>query len=404
MAAVDNLLTPCLEKGARALSRRDFVRGGCALASALSFSGSAKAETKDGASALRDASLMTRVLLVYNTNSPDSVAIKDHYVSNRPGMGSVDTLGVAADTTEKTTPANLVSQIRTPIYNFLASSPNKKYYVIMCRGLSSRVWSEGNGYASVDYLLSRADSNLSNSVGREYSGRINFQLEYAPATYPGTTFLVTRLDMGSLAATRAYINKIKRVCNAMSTPSLTVSAQSAGLGGTNYLLDELREAAYQAYALIASDENYLKSVTAVDSGRLTYTRTAPNAKRDRDVLGYETWGVHGGMPGTYPYDGTISFGGNSNWWLVKTIESYNGIIASGQGNFEGFFNPRCAGGFNYSRTPVGMACHTDEPRLNGIEGPQYLVNWEKGLLFSECAWSSRNTPFFMAVGDPLVAR
>lgn len=73
------------------------------------------------------------------------------------------------------------------------------------------------------------------------------------------------------------------------------------------------------------------------------------------------WGVHGGLPGTYPYDGTISFGGKSNWWLVKTIESYNGIINSGQGNFEGFFNPSCAGGFLYSRTPIGMVCHTDEP-------------------------------------------
>jgi hypothetical protein len=319
-------------------------------------------------------------------------------------VASVDTLAVAADTTERTTPANLASQIRTPIYNFLASSPNKKYYVVMCRGFSSRVWSEGNPYASVDYLLTRADPNLSNAVGREYNGRVNFQLSYAPASYPGTTFLVTRLDMGSLAATRAYIDKIKRVCNAMSAPSLIVSAQSAGLGGTNYLLDELRDDAYKANAPIASDEYYLNTIASVSLERLTYTRTAPNVKRGTDVLGYETWGVHGGLPGTYPYDGTISFGGKSNWWLVKTIESYNGIIASGQGNFEGFFNPRCAGGFFHSRTPVGMACHTDEPRLGGIEGPQYLANWEKGLLFSECAWSSRKTPFFMAVGDPLVTR
>ena len=258
MARLDKLAMPCLEKGACTLSRRDFIKGGCSLASALSFSGSAKAETKDGTAAIGDASLSTRVLLVYNTNSSDSVAIKDYYVSNRPGMGSVDTLGVAADTAEKTTPANLVSQIRTPIYNFLSDSPNKKYYVIMCRGFSSRVWSEGKAYASVDYLLSRADPNLSNSVGREYNGRINFQISYAPTTFPGTAFLVTRLDMGSLAATRAYINKIKRVCAAMSTPSLAVSAQSAGLGGTNYLLDEVRGAAYQGYALIAIDAKISK--------------------------------------------------------------------------------------------------------------------------------------------------
>jgi hypothetical protein len=34
----------------------------------------------------------------------------------------------------------------------------------------------------------------------------------------------------------------------------------------------------------------------------------------------------------------------------------------------------------------------------------YMCNWEAGLLFSECAWSSRRTKYFMAVGDPLVKR
>jgi len=387
------------------VSRRDFIRIGCAVASAPCLAHPVRAATRDGASAILNDSLVDRVLVVYNTNSSDARAIKDYYVANRPGMSRVDTLGVAADTTEQTTPANLASQIRAPIYDFLASSPNKKHHVIMCRGFSSRVWSGGNAYASVDYLLARAEPNLSTAVGREYNGKVNFQLSYEPATYPGTTFLVTRLDMGSLAATRAYINKLKRVSNAMSAPNVVVSAQNAGLGGTNYLLDEFRDVAYQASApIVANDENYLNAITSVALGRLTYTRTSPNVKRGMDVLGYETWGVHGGLPGTYPYDGTISFGGKSNWWLVKTIESYNGIINSGQGNFEGFFNSRCAGGFLYSRTPIGMVCHTDEPLLGGIEGPQYLVNWEKGLLFSECAWSSRNTPFFMAVGDPLVTR
>src|SRR5580692_10383835 len=86
----------------------------------------------------------------------------------------------------------------------------------------------------------------SGSAGRGYPPNSE-----QPATYPGTTFLVTRLDMGSLAATRAYINKLKRVSNAMSAPNVVVSAQNAGLGGTNYLLDELRDVAYQKYAPIA---------------------------------------------------------------------------------------------------------------------------------------------------------
>jgi len=75
-----------------------------------------------------------------------------------------------------------------------------------------------------------------------------------------------------------------------------------------------------------------------------------------------------------------------------------------QGNFEQWCNPTTAGGWQYSRTPIGMACHTDEPSVGGVEGSMYLCNWEAGLLFCECAWSSRKTKYFMAVGDPLVKR
>jgi hypothetical protein len=123
-----------------------------------------------------------------------------------------------------------------------------------------------------------------------------------------------------------------------------------------------------------------------------------------DVTGYECWGANGGMSPDYPTDRSIFFTGKSNWYLIKTIESYNGILGSSHGTFEKWFSPTTAGGWQYSRTPVGMACHTDEPSLGGVEGSMYMCNWEAGLLFSECAWSSRKTKYFMAVGDPLVKR
>ena len=390
------------------ITRRHFIRNGAIAASLLSAEKS-RAWADDANTNL----LASRVLLVYNTSSKDGPAVADYYKANRPGMSGVDTLAVTADTTEKTTSANMISQIRTPIYEFIASSSHPKYYVVMCRGLPSRVWDNGVPIASVDYLIGRSDPNLANPVGAEYhqGGGVNYyNTSFASGSYAGTAILVTRMDMGSLVATRAYIQKIKTMYDAMSPPSVIVSANSAGLGGSNYLMDEVRNPAYGSFFPVAKDDSDLASASYsnVPRERRLYifgiAGTKSHLTRAADVLGYESWGANGGMSSTYPNDLSLSFIGKSNWYLVKTIESYNGIIASGHGNFEQWFNARAGGGWNYSRTPIGMACHTDEPSLGGVEGTMYMCNWEAGLLFSECAWSSRKTKHFMAVGDPLVKR
>jgi hypothetical protein len=389
-------------------TRRQFIRNGTVAAGSL-----LAAKSKAGGDDATTNPAASRVLLVYNVSSKEGAAIADYYRANRPGMSGVDTLAVTADRTEKTTFANVISQIRTPIYDFIASSPHPKYYVIMCRGLASRVWDNDAAVASVDYLVGRSDPNLANPVGAEYQqggGVTYYNAPFAPGVYAGTPVLVTRMDMGSLEATRAYIQKIKMMYEAMSSPSVIVSADSAGLGGSTYFLDEVRNSAYSSIFQIAKSNSDLASASYsnVPLARRLYVSgvagTNAHISRAGDVLGYESWGVNGGMPSTYPNDRTVVFTGKSNWYLVKTVESWNGIIASGQGNFEQWFSSTTGGGWHYTRTPIGMACHTDEPFVSGIEGSMYMCNWEAGLLFSECAWSSRRTKFFMAVGDPLVKR
>jgi hypothetical protein len=389
------------------ITRRHFVRGGAvAAASALSLKTS-------GAWAEDANTHLSRVLLVYNTSSKDGLEVAEFYKANRPGMTGVDTLAVTADTTERATAANVISQIRTPIYDFIANSPHPKYYVIMCRGLPSRVWDNELPLASVDYLIARSDPNLANPVGAEYcqSGRANYyKTPFAPDLYPGTRLLVTRMDMGTLSTTKAYIQKIKTMYEAMPSPDILVSAISAGLGGSNYLLDEVRNKAYGSAFPIAKDQSDLanRSYSNVPLERRLYifgiAGVNAHLTGGADVTGYECWGANGGMSPDYPTDRSIFFTGKSNWYLIKTIESYNGILGSSHGTFEKWFSPTTAGGWQYSRTPIGMACHTDEPSLGGVEGSMYMCNWEAGLLFSECAWSSRKTKYFMAVGDPLVKR
>jgi hypothetical protein len=390
------------------VTRRQLIRNGTIAAGSL-----LAAKSKAAWDSANPNPAASRVLLVYNSSSKESAAVADYYKANRPGMSGVDTLAVTSDGAEKTTSANAISQIRKPIYEFIARSPNPKYYVIMCRGIASRVWDNDAAVASVDYLIGRSDPNLANPVGVEYQqggGLTCYNAPFAPGTYAGTPILVTRMDMGSLEATRAYIQKIKTMYEAMPSPNIIVSADSAGLGGSTYFFDEVRNPGYSAIFQIAKSNSDLASASYsnVPLARRVYISgvagTNPHVARGGDVLGYESWGVNGGMPSTYPNDRTVVFTGKSNWYLVKTVESWNGIIASGQGNFEQWFSSTTGGGWHYARTPVGMACHTDEPFVSGIEGSMYMCNWEAGLLFSECAWSSRRTKFFMAVGDPLVKR
>lgn len=389
-------------------TRRQFIRNG--IITAGSFSATQSLAGGDDA---KINSAASRVLLVYNISSKDGAEIANYYKKNRPGMSAVDTLAVTADKTEKTTFANVISQIRTPIYDFIAKSPHPKYYVIMCRGLASRVWENNSPVASVDYLIGRSDSNPANPVGIEYQqgGGVNYYNKpFAPGAYAGTPILVTRMDMGSLEATRAYIQKIKSMYEAMSPSNVIVSADTAGLGGSNYFFDEVRNPAYSSIFQIAKSNSDLASASYsnVPAARRLYISgvagTDAHLSRGGNVLGYESWGSNGGMPLTYPNDRTVVFTGKSNWYLVKTVESWNGIVGSGQGNFEQWFSGTTGGGWHYTRTPIGMVCHTDEPLVSGVEGSMYMCNWEAGLLFSDCAWSSRRTKFFMAVGDPLVKR
>jgi hypothetical protein len=79
--------------------------------------------------------------------------------------------------------------------------------------------------------------------------------------------------------------------------------------------------------------------------------------------------------------------------------------AVGQGNFAQWFSAAAFGGTNYENTPVAAVSHTDEPRLNYVnDTSKYLGLWSAGKTFGICAWYSRRTDLFQALGDPFVRR
>ena len=121
-----------------------------------------------------------------------------------------------------------------------------------------------------------------------------------------------------------------------------------------------------------------------------------------------SWGCHSSLGNDYPRNGTNVWGGASAWWIIETLESFNGWRDTGQGNFTQWFSDEGFGGntyTNYENTPVGAVSHTDEPLLPGIQDASlYFGLWASGKNFAICAWNSRNTPYFQAVGDPFTRR
>ena len=340
------------------------------------------------------------VLVVYNSNSAESKQVLNYYLANRPGFANVKTLGVSTDDAEVVDQTQFLSHIRQPIVDWITSRPSAAlHYIVLLRGVPDRTYT-GTG-ASVDYQIAMALSDLGIRTGAVYGGGAG--VAYTPSQYPGTTALVTHLNMGSLEATLAYIDKLKAMYKAMPTPNIIISGKASGRRGDHYCLDG--SSALSGFdSIMRRDYEALVSVGVANS-RITYTTTSlPHIKTCNNVTGYETWGANGGLGSDYAKNGFISFHDHSNWFLIKTIESFNGQWITSQGNFVNWFSAKAFGGANYSNTPVGATTNVEEPTTAGLAGPSYFADWEKGMLFAEAAWDSRQTTFFMAVGDPLVTR
>jgi hypothetical protein len=80
-----------------------------------------------------------KVLVVYNSSSTDSVAVKDYYIANRPGFASVSILAISTVETEAITQSGFETTIRQPIVDWLLAHPQKTiYYIVLLRSIPSR--------------------------------------------------------------------------------------------------------------------------------------------------------------------------------------------------------------------------------------------------------------------------
>jgi len=109
----------------------------------------------------------------------------------------------------------------------------------------------------------------------------------------------------------------------------------------------------------------------------------------------------------------IRFFGDSRWFIMTTVDSYDGRRDAGEAGFLTWFAASSFGGTNYSNTPVGAVTTVEEPYIFGKVTPDvYYGDWAAGKSFAISAWAAQplgwarsgTERYFQAVGDPFVTK
>jgi hypothetical protein len=354
------------------------------------------------------------LLLVYNTSSSQSCEVKDYYLAHRPMVAGANVCPITCPPQYTISPSDYSSMVETPLLDWLTAHPSlRPQYIILFLDVPSRINTQTN---TPPYPVTSPYSSISYSIHTMLSG-------YRPYV---THINMRDNDMFYTATTDAciaYIDKLQSFGSYYSLSSLIISPSAGGYNNTNYIVDNVRNGTgcYDSYAgssptPVADATNGLYAA-GVPASAILYADgqencsprcgpLAPHITNAVNVAGYVSWGSHSSLCNEYAiYRLGTDWQGDSGWWLIETIESFNGAPFEGQGDFYMWFDHRGFGGTEYENTPVGAVTHVDEPGLADVNNTStYFGMWASGANFATCAWESRNTDKFQAVGDPFVTR
>jgi hypothetical protein len=357
------------------------------------------------------------LLLIYNTNSTDSATVLNYYLQNRPMISGANVLGFGCPgfyitnypanggrvgvtnitDYETVSPSDFTNQVLNPILNWLAANPTKRpQYVVLMLDVPSRIYGTATNAANFPFYPS---GNLIPSVSVEIATSVS-----------GWQPFITHINMNGTNDCIGYINKLSRFgTNNYSPINLSVSASANGYGNTNWYFDNT------AYIGITGNVSGLNASNGVVQAgaspwSITYTNVTPDNSYSNHICsafnmaGYLCFGSHSSLGIEFPE--TLAWSGNSGWWLIETVESFNGRrYEADQSTIITWFEGNSFGGINYSNTPVGAVSNTDEPDEAGHNNAAiYFGLWAARKNFAICAWASRLTPEFQAVGDPFVQK
>jgi len=328
------------------------------------------------------------VLLVYNTNtnSTDSSNVCAYYLAHRPMVSGANVRSNACLTNEIITGAEFTNQFLNPMLDWWAAHPTKRpQYVILFPDFPS-TYSYTNQDMSTHYVSSSV--SLRDSVA-------------------GLQPFVTSINMRTTNDCRAYIDKLEYIGTTYSPGKVVISATGNGTyGNTNYYFDNALPTD------VEPTQGTLAKNGAVENGAwpsaVMYAGpTNAHIALATNVTGYLTWGANGGQGAGYATNGTVVFTANSRWYVIETIESFNGKrdANTGQGNFLDWYSQSAFGGTGHSCTPVGAVSHVYEPGDGAWNNPaEYFGLWQAGKSFGACAWNSKRNDRLQVVGDPLVKK
>jgi alpha-tubulin suppressor-like RCC1 family protein len=341
------------------------------------------------------------LLLIYNTNSTDSRFVKDYYLAHRPMVSGANVLGIGCSNRPSFFPDEYTNNLAMPVFNWLMQNPTKRpQYVVLFLGIPWRV----NTNALVVY-----DQNAT-------AFRPSVQYQLATWCAPGWQPFVTAINMADAAgcavqpttnACVGYINKLVSIAVSNSPGKLVISASMGTYGNTNYYFDDSMNGDGGLDAGNDARDGVL-AVNPTASVQYTHandygTNLAVDITSGANVAGYFCHGIYSAIYKDFP--AKVKWAGSSSWWIIETVESYNGQPCAGQSDFYMWFSAAAFGGTNYSNMPVGAVTQVDEPGRIFVNDPYwYFGLWEAGKNFAICAWKSAMTPEFQAVGDPLVTK
>jgi hypothetical protein len=362
------------------------------------------------------------LLLIYNTNSISSATVENYYLQNRPMVSGANVLGIGCPgifvtngggggyypitntiVYETVTHNDFTNQIIAPLQTWLNNNPTKRpQYVILFLDVPSRVYDSATNGANYpfDYFTGGNPS-------------VSYQLATA---FPGWNPFVTHINMNGTNDCIAYINKLAFIGTNYSPGKIIISASAGNYGNTNYYFDNTGNISItpNVSGLNASNAVIQAGASPASVAYTSVIYTPPSfdpslqyhITNGVNVAGYLSDGSHSFLGTNFATNGYVQWSGNSSWWIIDTVESFNGQrYRINQSNFTQWFSQNAFGGASYSNTPIGAVSHTDEPGGTGVSDVSiYFGLWASGKDFGICAWNCRLTQYFQAVGDPLVTK
>ena len=312
--------------------------------------------------------------------------------------------------------------MRNPLLTWLNGTTLRPAYIVLFLDVPSRIYDpDQTNYTSVSYEIY---TNLLTGYNPLVT-HINMRDNDATDPY---------YNRNTTSACLHYIDKLASFGANYSPGRLVISPSATGYSNINFIVDNVRHAGTN-YGCGTNEDYSIWSPTpvAVATNGLLYAgvpasailyvnrlegcgcgAVPPHITNALNVAGYVSWGAHSTLCNEYAIahvnQGGLLWQGSSAWWIIETIESFNGVPDGGQGDFYMWFDHRAFLGYStnymdYQNTPVGAVTHVAEPTVLGVNSTDTYFNlWASGSNFATCAWASRKTTKFQAVGDPFVTR